>query len=76
MQKARAHLNKDLGKEIKQQLEDLAQTVQKTLTTKHKADLEKIKGQLKAAQEENKQLASQLKTKSKLLEKINKITTE
>ena len=72
----KAHLNKDLGKEIKQQIEDLAQTTQKALTTKHKAELEKVKGQLKFAKEENSKLASQLKAKSKLLEKINKITAE
>jgi len=72
----KAHLNKDLGKEIKQQIEDLSQAAQKALTTKHKAELEKAKEQLKAVKEENNKLASQLKAKNRLLEKINKITGE
>ncbi len=72
----KAQLNKDLGKEIKQQLEDFAQAAQKALTTKHTADIEKLKAQVKSLKEENNKLSGQVKEKSKLLDKICKMTSK
>ncbi|MDX2469657.1 MAG: hypothetical protein QNL04_03655 [SAR324 cluster bacterium] len=72
----KAHLNKELGKEIKQQLEDFALAAQKALTTKHTVDLERLKAQVKALKEENSHLSSQLKGKNKILDKINKLAAK
>ena len=72
----KAQLNKDLGKEIKQQLEDFAQAAQKALTTKHTGDIEKLKAQVKSLKEENNMLSGQVKEKSKLLDKICKMTSK
>ena len=74
VKEGKAQLNKDLGKEVKAQLEELASVAQKALTTKHKADLGKMKEKLKEANDENKALAAALKEKTKTLDKINKLT--